>query len=268
MQDLTGEIAIVSIATIFLLLISGAPILFLFMHRRQYIRYLTEQEQTRNLHQRELLQSQLEIQNQTLQQVGHDLHDNIGQLLTVTLMRLNALEDETEHSDLQPSIQQTRDLVNSIITEVRALSKTLDHDTVNRFGLLPSLQFELDRIQRVGKIQTQLIPLGNSYSLGEQVETVLLRMTQESLNNALKHARARTIKIRAEYKPDKFLLSIADDGRGFQVDEVMNRPLTEAGAGLNNLYRRAGLFGGDCQIISQPGVGTRIEISMPRIQPI
>ncbi|GAB4039696.1 hypothetical protein GCM10028809_61780 [Spirosoma gilvum] len=236
------------------------------MHRRQYVRYLSEQEQTRNLHQRELLQSQLEIQNQTLQQVGHDLHDNIGQLLTVTIMRLNSLEYETKGSAVQPSVQQTRDLVKTIVTEVRSLTKALDHDTVRRFGLLPSLTSELDRIQRIGKIQTQLTTVGEPYSLGVHLETVLVRMTQESINNALKHAQAMTIQLIADYRPDKFILVIADDGKGFDVGEATARPLEEAGSGLSNLYRRASLFGGVCHISSQPGSGTRIEITMPRPQ--
>ena len=264
MQNFTGEIAIVSIATVFLLLITVAPIAFVLMHQRQYLRYLRDKEQIKNLAQRELLQSQLEIQNHTLQQIGSDLHDNIGQLLTVVIMRLNALEDEVADASNKQTIQQTRDLVRTIIADVRTLSKTLDHDTVRRFGLLPSLTLELERIQRTGHINTQLITSGEPYLLGEQMETVLLRMTQESINNALKHARATNLHVMADYKAHNFTLTIADDGRGFSVEEATARPIAESGAGLSNLYRRAGLLGGTCTIVSQPGSGTRVDIQMPR----
>ena len=266
MQNLTGDIEIVSIATLFLLFITGAPIAFVMMHQRQYLRYLQDNEQLKNLYQRELLQSQLEIQNQTLQQVGNDLHDNVGQLLTVVVMRLNELEDEIIEPARQEEVQQTRELVQTIISDVRTLSKTLDHDTVRRFGLLPSLALELERIRRTKRIQAELTILGENYSLGEQTEIVLLRMTQEALNNALKHAQARNLHVLAEFNADSFALTISDDGRGFSVTEATTRQLDESGAGLSNLYRRAGLLGGACVINSQSGIGTRVEIRMPHPQ--
>jgi len=263
MQSLIGEIEIVSIATVFLLLITVAPIAFVMMHQRQYVRYLQDKEQMKSLYQRELLQSQLEIQNQTLQQVGNDLHDNVGQLLTVVIMRLNDLEDDVGEPAKQEEVQQTRELVQTIIADVRALSKTLDHDTVRRFGLLPSLTLELERIQRTKRIHAELITHGEPYPLGEQTEIVLLRMTQESLNNALKHAQAKHVRVAVDFRADSFLLTISDDGRGFSVTEATARQLDESGAGLSNLYRRAGLLGGTCIITSTPGAGTQVDIRMP-----
>lgn len=143
------------------------------------------------------------------------------------------------------------------------MSKSLDSDTVQRFGLLPSLTLELERIQRAGHIQTQLVTVGDPYSLGKQAEIVLLRMAQESLNNALKHAHARTLTVSGTYQPSAFLLTITDDGQGFNVEEATVRPLDQAGSGLGNLHRRAGLLGGSCTISSQVGAGTRVEIQLP-----
>ncbi|GAB3972262.1 hypothetical protein GCM10028806_24040 [Spirosoma terrae] len=268
MQAISGDIQIVIIATVFVLLVTLAPILFVLMHQRQYHRYLSRTEEIRNAYQRELLQSQLEIQNQTLQQVGQDLHDNIGQLLTVTLMRLNTLEEETAGTEAQLSVYQTRDLVKTIIDDVRILGKTLDHDTVRRFGLLDSLALELERIQRVARIKTQLDVQGELYSLDEKAEIVLLRMAQEGLNNALKHARAKTLTVQVEYKTDSVILTIADDGKGFDMQEANDRKLSQkAGAGLSNLRRRAELLGGRFLITSQIGSGSRMEINVPRRQP-
>ena len=268
MQSSAGEIVIVSIATVFVLLVTVALIAFVLMHQRQYRRYLNDKKRMAELYQRELLQSQLEIQNQTLQQIAEELHDNIGQLLTVVIMRLNALEDELPGPEPKVAVKQTRDVVRTIITDIRSLAKTLDHDTVGRFGLLPSLTLELERIQRTGRIDAQLTTTGEPYSLGQQAETVLLRMAQESLNNALKHARARSLTVLTDYQLTAFTLTIADNGRGFSVDEARNRPLEKTGSGLNNLQRRAGLLGGTCTIVSQPDLGTRVEIRLPRNQAV
>ncbi|WP_080238586.1 sensor histidine kinase [Spirosoma rigui] len=237
----------------------------LYYHRRQR-EIVREKRLMQENYQRELLLSQLEIQNNTLQQVAHELHDNIGQLLTVAVMRLNTLEDELDQPGAQHTVQQIRELIRTVITDVRSLSKTLDFDTVQRFGLLPSLTFELDRIQRVARVHTQLVTTGDVYSMGEQAETVLLRMAQESLNNALKHAQASQLTISVDYQPETFRLVIADDGRGFSIPDVASRSIDQAGAGLSNLNRRAGLLGGTCTVASQPDLGTRVDIVLPRVK--
>lgn len=260
----TDVIIVLVTGTIALLMMALFGVVFiLYYHRRQRETVREKRLLTAN-HQRELLQSQLEIQNQTLQQIAEELHDNIGQLLTVAVMRLNTLEDEVADADAQQSVQQTRELIRTIIADVRTLSKTLDFDTVQRFGLLPSLTLELERIQRTGRIQTQLITTGDSYPLGEQADIVLLRMAQESFNNALKHAQARNLTVSTDYQPNAFLLTIVDNGRGFNAEDAAARPLGQAGAGLGNLYRRAGLLGGTCTVVSGAGTGTRVEIQLPR----
>ena len=261
----SDEILIVFVAvTAVMVLLIIFIIAFSVLYQRRQFQYFREREVLRQTYQRELLHSQLEIQNQTLQQIAEELHDHIGQLLTVAVMRLNSLEDEVSGPVAQQSVQQTRDIVSTIINDVRNLSKTLDYNTVQRFGLLPSLTLELEHIQRTGRVQTQLLTTGEPYSLGEQTETVLLRMTQESLNNALKHAHARTLTISAEFQPDSFRLTVADDGRGFSVDEVTTRTLGQSGSGLSNLHRRAGLLGGSCTVIGRPNEGTQVEIRVPR----
>ena len=259
-----GLIIIIIIGTIGLLLMAVFSLSFIIYYHRRRRESIREKQIIRESYQRELLQTQLETQNHTLQQIAQELHDNIGQLLTVAVMRLNALEDEITQPDTLRSVQQTRDLLRTIIADVRTLSKTLDFDTVQRFGLLPSLTLELERIQRTGRIHTQLIAIGDPYPLDEQSGIVLLRMAQESLNNALKHAHARNLTVSADYRPNAFLLTIADDGRGFDVDDARSRPLGQAGVGLSNLHRRAGLLGGTCTIVSQSGAGTRVEIQLPR----
>ena len=252
------------VATLLLVILVVFIISFSFLFQRRQSQFRQEREAMREIYQRELLQAQIEIQNHTLQQIGQELHDNIGQLLTVVVMRLNSLEDELVQPDSQQSVQQTRDLVRTVITEVRTLSKTLDYDMVQQFGLLSSLTLELERIERSGRIQTQLVTSGEAYSLGEQTEIVLLRMAQESINNALKHANAHNLTVSADYNTDNFILTIADDGKGFNVEEVSTRTLEQAGAGLNNLNRRTGLFGGTCTVTSRLGEGTRIQIQLPR----
>lgn len=256
-------IFIISVGTLLLLLLAGFITALLFIYKQRYRAHQQELLTMQEAYQRELLQSQLEVQNHTLQQVARDLHDNIGQLLTVVVMQLNNLEDEAPESATQQAAQQTRELVKTVITDVRALSKTLNHETVGDFGLVPSLTLELERIRRAAKLDAQLTVTGELYSLGKQEEMVLLRLTQESLNNALKHAQARHLAVHMQYAIDRVQIVIRDDGAGFDLAESQKRTLTQAGSGLRNLYRRAELLGGTCRITSQPGAGTEVTITVP-----
>ncbi|SFF33514.1 sensor histidine kinase [Spirosoma endophyticum] len=255
--------AITGIVVLLLMALFGVRFIIHYHRRRREV--LMEKQLMQEVFQRELLQAQLETQNQTLQQIAQELHDNVGQLLTVIVMRLNSLDDKYLHPEpaIEQTVLQTRDLVQTVIMDVRALSKTLDYDTVRRFGLTPSLTLELERIEQIGRIHTDFVMSGGVYSLGEETEIVLLRMAQESINNALKHANAHTITVSTAYKPDSFILTVADDGQGFNIEEANARILEKAGAGLNNLHRRAGLLGGTCVVDSQVGGGTRVQIRLP-----
>ncbi|WP_332369164.1 sensor histidine kinase [Spirosoma telluris] len=257
-------ILIISIGTLLLLSLGGFITLLLFLYKQRYKTHQQELIALEEINRREILQAQLETQNQTLQQIAHELHDNIGQLLSVVVMRLNTIEDETTETNTEQSVQQTRDLVRTVIADVRMMSKTLDYDTVDRFGLLPSLTLELERIERAGRIKTRLTTLGEPYSLGKQTEMVLLRMTQEALNNAIKHAQAKALTIITDYSSDTFRLVISDDGRGFTVSEATSRSIDQAGSGLGNLHHRAHLLGELVRLIANPVLALRSIFRYPK----
>jgi signal transduction histidine kinase len=236
-------------------------ITFFILYQRRQTQNLKEKASLKAQYQQEILQSQLEIQNQTLQRVGQELHDNIGQLLTLARMQLNLLE--TEPTITQHEIAPINDLIMQSINEVRALSKGLDGDFVQNFGLVESLSHELQRIRQVGKYQTEIEVAGEVVRLEGQKEIILFRIAQEILNNALKHASAKSIKAKLSYSATQLLFRIEDDGKGFDSQEMLGREMSKAGAGLRNIQRRAELLGGNCQIESIVGKGTLIELQIP-----
>ena len=250
-------------ATAVLLLLIFFIISFAFLFQRRQFQFLQERKTLQETYQRELLQSQLETQNQTLEYIGQELHDNIGQMLSVAMLQLNGLEEDLRQSPHLTSLSRMVDTIETTIQAVRQLAKTLDSGTVRRFGLRESLTLELERIGQTGRYQTQLQVVGQPYDLGDETEIILFRMAQESLNNALKHAHAQRLVVTTDYQTEGFTLRIADDGRGFDLAEATHRQATASGSGVNNLYQRAQLLSGTCIIHTQPGSGTRIEISIP-----
>jgi signal transduction histidine kinase len=260
-QDLVVSVVVVSLL---LSLLVGFMISFAFLYQKRRFQYQREKQQLQEAYEREILRAQMEIQNQTLRQVGEELHDNVGQLLTLARLHLSQVMEAPDPVHAADKARQANEVLKATIQAVRTLTKTLDGDTVGQFGLVESLHLELDRIQRMGGVEVLLEEKGEARQLPPQAELVLFRMAQEVLNNVLKHAGATRIAVKITHFPAHFSLLIADNGHGFDPDELPQRSLGQTGSGLRNLRRRANLLGGSCALHSRPGEGTRVLIEVPR----
>lgn len=253
-------IILLVIAFLFALLI-GFIVIFLFLHKNKQRQNRQEKAILQAQHQQEILQVQLEIQNQTLQHISGELHDNIGQLLTLVRFKLNMLEVEETITPKQ--IEEVNEVVEKTIYELRGLSKSLDGDFVKNFGLVESLSHELGRIRSTGKYQTEILTEGEVYRLEGQKEIVLFRVMQEILSNTLKHAKAKYIKVTLQFTPSHFSLTVQDDGKGFDYEAVLGREMSQSGAGLRNIQRRTEMLGGTCSF--QTAQGTKVHILLPSL---
>lgn len=259
-QDLIVSVVVVSLL---LSLLVGFMISFAFLYQKRRFQYQREKQALREAYDRELLQTQVEIQNQTLQQIGQELHDNVGQLLTLARLHLGSAENLSESPEAAGKVRQANEVLKTTIQAVRALSKTLDADTVAQHGLVESLRLECDRISRLGTVAVRFESTRLPDELPPQAQLVVFRMAQEVLNNALKHADAQTLTVTMTLLEGRLLLDLADDGQGFSPDEAAARSLDAGGSGLRNLRRRAELLGGTFALTSQPGQGTQVRIAVP-----
>lgn len=255
-------LSLIAISIVLVLLVLFL-VTFSFLFQRRQAQFRAEKQALHETYQREILTAQVETQNQTLQHVAGELHDNIGQLLSVAMLQLNILDEDLEQTPQHSAVQQTASLVEQVLKDLRAISKSLNSDAVTQLGLHDSIALELDRIRRTGRYQTQLIVTGEPRRFDQQVEIVLFRMVQESISNTMKHARAKTIVVNADYQANQFVLCITDDGRGFTLHSGSEPQKNETGQGLSNLHRRATLLGGSCTIKSLPGEGCTVTIMLP-----
>lgn len=265
MNDNLYLVAIVS--TVVFMLLTVFIVSFLLLFQRKQLQNIREKIALKAAYEREILQAQVEVQNHTLQQIGSDLHDNIGQLLSLTKLHLNALEEEPNPQSAASRLASIGAVVDLTIREVRALTKSLDKEFIEQFGLISSLKNELDRLEQTGRFTTRFSLSGSPYPLGFQHEIVLFRVVQEVLNNAVKHAEAAQIEITVLYATGQFDVAISDNGRGFDQAETQRRELGKSGAGLRTMQRRMALIGGTCHIESGPGQGTRIRLAVPAPAP-
>ena len=208
-----------------------------------------------------LLQTQIEIQEQTLKTISQEIHDNVGQVLSLAKLNLNTLE--MAGGNREQKIESSIQLVSKAINDLRQLSRSLSGSKIADLGLQDATDNELKIIANTGQFATELIISGEPYFLQPQHEMVMFRIVQESLNNALKHSKAKNIFIEMHYEAAAFSIAINDNGAGFDADQLQ---ATETGIGLINMRNRASLIGARFSINSNPGAGTSILIQLP--QPI
>jgi signal transduction histidine kinase len=254
MPDENVRIVVFSSAALFAF-IAIFIIYFVVLYRNRQLKNKKEQERLQAAFKQELLKTQLEVQEQTLNYVSTEIHDNITQVLSFVKLTLGNIASGIEE-EKKGKVIETRELVAQSITDLRDLSKSLSFEHIASQGLIRTIEKEVERVNKSGLIEVFLGQEGNSYSLGEQRELVLFRIFQETLNNTLKHAGARHLKIMLQYHVDLFILTLEDDGSGFSAETLENK----SGSGLRNIENRATLIGGTATIDSAPGKGCNIKV--------
>jgi signal transduction histidine kinase len=232
------------------------------LYRNKQVINKQEQEKLQSAFRQEILKTQIEVQEQTLEHISREIHDNITQVLSFVKLSLGLTKNLTD-SQKQKKLDASRELIAQTITDLRDLSKSLSFEHIVSLGLVHTIEMEVERLNKSGLMNMSFSLEGTAYSLGEQRELVLFRIFQETLNNALKHAGAKNFKIGLQYQPDLFNLSLTDDGAGFSPKMLENK----SGSGLRNMENRAALIGGMATIDSSPGKGCCIKVSLDPSKP-
>ena len=246
----TGAIIFLLLALLFIIFI-----VFSIQRRRKMI---LEKKQMEYQYQQTLLQTQLEIQEQTLKNISQEIHDNIGQALSLAKLNLNTMPPTNDEA-LQQKILNSKELVSKAITDLRDLSRSLDTDYVQEMGLQRAIEYELEMIKKTGTVETSMIVEGAMFRLEKQKELILFRIVQETFNNILKHAGAKTINVNINYG-NAFTLVIKDDGKGVNLDPLHEGKNNNFGLGIRNMHSRAKLIGAEFNMNSVIGKGTEVEI--------
>ncbi len=211
----------------------------------------------------ELLQTQLEIQEHTLKTISQEIHDNVGQVLSLAKLNLNTLQF-SEGAEKQLKIENSIMLVGKAINDLRDLSRSMNGDKIADLGLQEAIENELKIIQNTGQFATKVTVSGKPYKLQPQSEMVIFRIVQECLNNILKHSKANNITADIEYQPGDYKLYIRDDGAGFDMNALS---ASKTGIGLKNMESRAALIGASFYIDSSLDNGTTVAVQVARPAP-
>lgn len=258
MQDPQIQIVVIIIAITSVLLFIG--ILFLVMiwsYNNKKLQMAREKQQIQDAYEKQLLQSRLEIQEDTFNNISQEIHDNVGQLLSYAKMQLSIMEQRGAKEN--ENLKAVKETIGIAFTALRNIAKSLSSDRIQLFSLTDNIQEEVKRIEQTGiEILFSITP--EERTLSQQTKLLLFRMIQEALQNILKHAGASRVHIGFQYLQDELEICVDDNGSGFDVDNAMER---KDGLGLHNILNRARVVGGTASISSTPGEGTSIKIIVP-----
>lgn len=249
-KEAIGPIIIISA----ILTIVGVFVIAYLVHfNKRKARLIEENNSMKEEFQHQLLQSQIEVQEQTFQQIGKELHDNVGQLLSTSRMLLGL----TERSLRNPpdTLLTANATLAQAINELRSLSKSLDKEWLEQFNFSENLQTEIARIDAGDKVKA-FYEQRDEIILKPEEQIILFRIVQEAIQNAIKHGLPDQIKIIAEKQENIFCIRVIDNGSSFENTEQSK------GMGLNNMKHRTQLLGGIINWEKNPEGGTIVVISL------
>jgi len=250
MSDTESQFSLILFGgTFFAILMTLFVVGIVMLHRQRQLQNRQKLDQIKAEHEKTLLNIENEIQQETLTHIGRELHDNIGQLLSLAKISLHSAKPEKQ--------AEVKEYITQIIKEVRALSKTLNLDWVESVSLDDFIRQQLDKIQNTGFCEVQFQSDGSFLELKKDQKLVLIRVIQESLNNAIKHAQPSKIAIQVQQHHAIRKIEIIDDGKGFDPSQQ------SSGSGMSNLSKRMETIGGKFNLTSKVGKGTHITLELP-----
>lgn len=250
------------IVIVIFLVLGGFIISFIFFYKN---RQLLNQKRIKEIEaefRQELLKTKLEIQEQTLLKVSEEIHDNIGQVLSLAKLNIGTI-DIYQPETAQIKIDDSRDLVGKAIQDLRNLARSMSTTYITEMGLLRSIEYEIEMIRKSGAFLPQLHVEGHVIKINPQRELILFRIFQELINNIIKHAAAKKVDIRIVFTEEFLNITVIDNGKGFDATQLNFSGNSPFGLGLRNMKNRAQLIGADFSISSIPGTGTTAMIRLP-----
>jgi two-component system, NarL family, sensor kinase len=256
MNPLDSEIIVTLVAgTLLVLMLTGLIIVAVVRYQDRKNKHLLDLERMKIEAEQQLLKTKLEVHEKTLLDVSREIHDNIGQGLAVVKLNLNAIK--LEDPKMAARVSTAMDQVNRSITDLRNLSKVLSSDYISKESLSTMLEREADVINKAQTFEMTLKIEGEEPTIPSEKRLIIFRMAQESIQNAIKHSKAKRIQVSLGFPEGQCLLNVEDDGQGFDMGNYIR------GNGLTNLQSRATVIKGSLDVKSQLGSGTKISLTVP-----
>jgi two-component system, NarL family, sensor kinase len=250
---------IFSIATVGMLVLAGSIILFVVFYQKKMIQEQFKRQQLELEYQQKMMEAALESQENERKRLAADLHDSIGAMLSTIRVGITTIAKQLPEPQ---SLEEPKQMLDDTISSVRRISRDLMPSTLEKFGLVQAVKEMCERFQSTAQMPISCLEQGEVRSIDKKRELMIFRIVQELLNNALKHSRADSILVKMA-GTDLLLVSVEDDGVGFDVEAQRLSTQYEKGLGLFNIENRARLLGAKVDFEKERLKGSKITLTIP-----
>jgi PAS domain S-box-containing protein len=210
----------------------------------------------------ELRRRLLDVQEDERRRISRDLHDGVTQLLVGVGLQIDHFGRRfAQQEPLASELSKVRGLIGEATRETREICMRLRPDTLDDFGLIPSIRSHVSALAPIGpRVEITVPP--DFGRLPADVESALYRIAQEALANTLRHASAEEVDITFEQDGRNVTMIVCDDGEGFDAEDVLSSGRKQASIGLAGMAERVQLLGGRLAVDSAPGKGTTVRVDL------
>jgi len=200
----------------------------------------------------------LSAQEEERRNISRELHDEVGQSLSALLMEAGnaAARVSPDSTEVRRHVESIKRLAEASVQVIRNMSLLLRPSMLDDLGLVPALEWQAREVSKRTGLRVQITADENASELPDDHKTCIYRVVQEALHNCARHAQAHNVTVEVLQQPSQILLSVVDDGRGFDARRVR-------GLGLVGMEERVHHLGGALRVKSQPGSGTTIAVVLP-----
>ncbi|RAV98468.1 sensor histidine kinase [Pseudochryseolinea flava] len=245
------EREVILVATFTLIILVVIIIIFFVIFQTKKNNYIIDRHSAEQKIEQEIAKSQMEIQEQSFKNIGWELHDNVGQILSTAKMQLSILQRKLPEEHKQ-ALSEIGNLIGDSLHEIRLLSKTLNHEVVSNLGLVKSVGYELERFNRLNFLKASLSVKGNVVPIDGRDEIIIFRILQEFFSNVVRHSKATELTVIIEFFADRLEVAARDNGVGFDPEK------TQVTSGLINMKSRALMAGATYSIRTAPNEGVNL----------
>ncbi len=217
-----------------------------------------EKQEVEHRHKVQLFSTKIEMQQQTMDYIGKEIHDNIGQKLTLASLYTQLLEQDSEKVESKDKIENISLLINQSLSEMRELSKSLTDNSIEDNIICKLIDEECERVRKLNLIAVKFNCTNKNIDLDYQTKAVLIRITQEFFQNSIKHSECKNVSVQLQLNEKNVELILVDDGKGFDITSNYTN-----GIGLKNMKKRIEMLEGELFIESNINVGTKVTVSLP-----
>ncbi len=244
--------------TLLLTLFGFFLIAYLLVQKNKQNQYQLEKSQMIFDHQNNILRAKIEEQENTMDQISKELHDNIKSVLGFAQMSMYNIARLAKDDEQAVLIDKTNKIIGDVIENLHNISHSLNSNFVKNIGLVDSIEKEIENVRLSKKLSCSLEVTGAPYELSGEKEIHIFRIAQEAIQNCIKHANATNLNFALVYEPDRFIMRISDNGKGFDKNKVY----AMKGLGFLNMFQRARFVQGTLEVESAPSEGSTIILTL------